>query len=237
MATTLWEGTSLLDRSTEIRVYGTGRDKPSANTKTGAVLQTYILHATVDPLSAIKTGADAAVCGDCVHRQAPRSCYVNIGMAPLSIFKGRSDLWNRPLCEWAPGRIVRLGAYGDPAAVPFGFWELLLNEARGWLGYTHQWASCDPRLKRFCMASVDTEKEYHNAHDLGWRTFYVGASLDVMPNDARVTLCPASAEAGKRLTCEQCLSCGGLNSNRIGDVFIPIHGASWMRQNFLKKAA
>jgi len=238
MATILWEGQSLLDNETPIRVYGTGDQRPSANAKTGAVLQTWILLAHTSPTEAVRQGTDAAICGECIHRQTPRSCYVNVGRAPRSIFHSDAQLLSRPLNSWATGQTVRLGAYGDPAAVPFGFWQLLLDQAEGWLGYTHQWTSCDQRLKRFCMASVDSRDEYDRAHDMGWRCFWADQSLDCMPDDERITLCPASTEAGKRLTCDQCMSCSGLgNSNRTGDVFIPIHGAAYMRLNFARKAA
>jgi hypothetical protein len=37
-------------------------------------------------------------------------------------------------------------------------------------------------------------------------------------------LCPASEEAGKKLTCQECLACGG--GNRQGSIYIPAHGSS-----------
>lgn len=235
MAELIWEGQSLLEPETPIRVFLTGRSNRSANRKTGAVLQTYILLRDITPIDAVKSGADSAICGDCAHRSSPRTCYVNIGQAPRSIYAGKHTVASN-LNELATDAIVRLGAYGDPAAVPFGVWQSLLEKSRGWLGYTHQWKVCDQRLKLYCMASVDSQAEFDAAHDLGWRCFFVGRSMADKPE--RTALCPASAEAGKVLQCESCLSCSGLSGERqTGDVFIPVHGASWMVKRFLEKAA
>jgi hypothetical protein len=41
------------------------------NTKTGAVVQTYILREDINPLEASKTGADASICGTCPLRGTP----------------------------------------------------------------------------------------------------------------------------------------------------------------------
>jgi len=200
-------------------------------------VQTWILVDEASPTEAVRTGLDQAICGDCVHRAAPRSCYVNVGQAPQSIWRSQ---WNAApdLDRKIRGMKVRLGAYGDPAAVPFEIWQALLFRASGWLGYTHQWATCDQRMKKYCMASVDSIEERDRAHDLGWRTFFVGAHIGWMPKDSRTTLCPASTEAGKQLTCEKCMSCSGLGlDNRVGDIFIPVHGTSWHKVNFTRKAA
>lgn len=236
MAELIWEGQSLLDSSADIRVFLTGRSaRRSVNRKTGEVLQTYILLRDTDPVGGVKSGADEAICGDCVHRSSPRTCYVNVGQAPLAIYRGKHVVVPN-INEIAAGHIVRLGAYGDPAAVPFGIWQLLLDKAEGWLGYTHQWRSCDQRLKQYCMASVDSLTEYDEAHRLGWRCFFVGRSLDDKPE--RAALCPASAEAGKKMQCADCMHCSGLKGRRaIGDVFIPVHGPSWAVKRFLEKAA
>ena len=46
----------------------TGLAHSSHNTKTGAMLQTWILVKNVNPIEAVNTGADELVCGDCKHR-------------------------------------------------------------------------------------------------------------------------------------------------------------------------
>jgi hypothetical protein len=237
MAISLWKGTSLLDRSTEIEVLGTGHRDPSTNEKTGPMLQTMILLANTHPVEALRSGADVAICGDCVHKEGENDCYVNWGKGPASAWKAEREQPVAPR-RWARRRKVRVGAAGDPAAVPFLFWEELLSDSAGWTGYTQQWATCDQRLKRFCMASVHSLEQIDQAHDLGWRVFYTGPDRESMPNNARTTLCPASAEAGKRLTCEQCMHCNGLGMDmRVGDVYTPVHGAQWKVMRFLKKVA
>jgi len=236
MAEIIWEGASLLSPKDSIRVYLTGRDKWSENRKTGPVLQTYIMLRDIEPTEAVKSGADSAICGDCKHIGPLRTCYVNVGQAPNSIHRSRSSrLTTISLDLLGAERIVRLGAYGDPAAVPFEVWDLLLKSATGWLGYTHQWKTGDQRLKQFCMASVDNAAELDQAHDLGWRCFYVGRTLADKPS--RSLLCPASAEAGKKMQCAECLACAGLGArHQLADVFIPVHGPTFIVKRYLEKS-
>jgi hypothetical protein len=78
-----------------------------------------------------------------------RACYVEVAKAPGSIFRafqrGRYPVLTTPLEleTFGAGRMVRLGAYGDPYAVPFEVWAALLKRARGNTGYTHQWRRPD----------------------------------------------------------------------------------------------
>ena len=55
------------------------------NTKTGAMVQVYILAGGRDPVRAHRSGADAAVCGDCIHRQG--SCYVRFDQGALQVWR------------------------------------------------------------------------------------------------------------------------------------------------------
>ena len=65
----------------------------SMNTKTGHMVQSYILRADIDPVKAARLGLDASICGDCQHRptNARRTgnppCYVNIGRSALGVWK------------------------------------------------------------------------------------------------------------------------------------------------------
>jgi cytochrome c len=45
--------------------------------------------------------------------------------------------------------------------------------------------------------------------------------IDRLPKES---ICPASAEAGKKLTCETCLACHGAGSGRKGSIVIQAHG-------------
>src|SRR5262245_27962174 len=81
----LYRGASLLNGSAVV-VVAVGLARKSKNVKTGNMVQTYILADNEeDPVQAVKSGADPAICGDCPHRG--RSCYVNVAQAPLSIYR------------------------------------------------------------------------------------------------------------------------------------------------------
>jgi hypothetical protein len=130
-------------------------------------------------VDALHSGADASVCGDCVHRGdatagRKRSCYVKVWQGPRAVWdawkRGRYAVLSRETMA-APfiGGHVRLGAYGDPAAVPRWVWEEVTRHASAWSGYTHQWRH-GFALADLCMASVETEAEHRAAVDMGYRT-------------------------------------------------------------------
>jgi hypothetical protein len=133
--------------------------------------------------------------------------------------------------EYFAGRRVRFGAYGDPAAVPFEVWQRIAMVCDHHTGYTHQWAMCDERLKMFVMASVDTPAEYECAQAAGWRTFRVRMEDEELNPTERV--CPASEEAGKRVTCLDCMACHGGGSQKAG-IAITIHGGTWKPTRFVQ---
>jgi hypothetical protein len=126
------------------------------------------------------------------------------------------------ISELGHHKAVRLGTYGDPAAVPARIWEALISLSNGHTGYTHQWRT-HPELKSLCMASVDTVNDMHEARAQGWRTFRVDGTHVIGAQKGEV-LCPASKEAGKKLTCEQCLACCGADGRK-GSIYIPAHGS------------
>ena len=135
----LYRGKSLLDGS-PIVVVVTGLAKASANSKTGDMLQTWIIREDMTPQEAVKTGADSAICGDCPLRGVngkDRGCYVTVHQAPLSVYKAfhkgnYPELSLNEIREAGAGRMVRLGSYGDPAAVPVSIWKMLTSNASGW---------------------------------------------------------------------------------------------------------
>jgi hypothetical protein len=246
----IYEGASLLDGA-PIVVIATGFESGSTNRKTGAMIQTYILRQDISPTDAIKTGDDASICGDCPHRGTTttidgqpknigRTCYVNVGQGALTVWKaykrGVYPLWDGYLTGTTLP-FVRLGTYGDPAAAPAHVWEAITRDASGHTGYTHQWR--DPRfayLKTLCMASADTAEEAAQAQAMGWRTFRVSLDAAKDPMLKGESLCPASAEAGKKLTCAQCLACGGADGRR-GSIYIPAHGGFAVMTNVRRRAA
>ena len=205
------------------------------NTKTGKVLQTYIIRSDISPLDASKTGQDFSICGDCQFRgeansdperkQAKnRKCYVNLGQGPTIVYKS----FNRgvyPIAndhasrvELGKNRVVRLGTYGDPAAVPSHIWDELLTECESHLAYTHQ-SGFRPDIT---MQSADTLEQAQAHWAKRARTFRVIDSLDDI-DPINEILCPASKEAGRRVQCVKCQLCSGLTSNSKKSIAIVEH--------------
>lgn len=216
----LWRGASLLTGDPVVAVV-TGLRRQSRNSKTGDMLQTWILRTDMRPKEAVRTGADDAICGDCPHRSGSnvgRSCYVIWWQAPERVFHALARYPEMSAPDLA-GRHVRLGSYGDPAAVPARVWGALISSAAGWTGYTHHWRTCDQGMRGYLMASVDAEAEALEARASGWRTFRVRQG-GLMADEV---VCPASAEAGHAATCEDCQLCRG-TANPARSVAIRPHG-------------
>lgn len=224
----LYHGPSELDGE-EIVVIMTGLKGGSANSKTGKMLQTWIMRADRDPRQALLSGADSSVCGDCKHRREQGgACYVVVEQAPLAVWRawkrGRYADWTRAFPENAlEGRRVRLGSYGDPAAVPFRVWRrVFAQKIAGWTGYTHQWRNpLFTHLRGKIMASADSRMEAAEAREEGWRFFRVRAPGEALL-DGEI-MCPAAEEMGKRTTCERCGLCRGQASDG-KDIAIVAHG-------------
>ena len=223
----LYKGPSLIDGKMIVAL-ASGVFKKTDNRKTGDMIQVWIERADISPEIGKQLGHDYSVCGDCKHRHFG-SCYVNIGYGPLHTFEAyvrdRYVKFDDSHLELFRGRKIRLGSYGDPAAVPTEVWEKVCSVTDGHTGYTHQWNKrfTDPKLKDYCMASVDNEAEYHKAKKLGWRTFRVRMS----ENDALMEnefVCPASNEAGNKTSCEKCKACMGLGAKTKKDACIIVHG-------------
>ncbi len=220
-----------------------GLETGSANAKTGPMAQAWILRSDCAPMDAKRQNLDDAICGDCKlrgHDGVDSGCYVAPWLGPNNVWKvfragGYPDVTWPELQAVVEGRAIRLGAYGDPAAVPFEVWRAMLATAGGWVAYTHAWRRCDPRLKTIAMASVDTEDEFYTAALSGWRTFRIRRPGDplltvgvvVRRGQYRQTplefACPASDEMDHRTTCERCQLCRG-TSSPARSVVINIHG-------------
>lgn len=246
----LFEGASKIDGA-PIVVIATGFTTKSANSKTADLIQTHILRADMMPMEAVHTGEDVSICGQCKHRGEQqngkgRSCYVKVFQAPTGIFKaykrGRYQHASaEEISELCKGRKIRFGAYGDPAAVPTHIWAAMAKRADSWNGYTHQWADnyCDDNLQRYCMASVDSADEKAQALALGWRTFRVRTDGEAKLKGEGV--CPASAESGHALQCDECMQCDGMRragARRLNDgIVITIHGTAGNVNTFTRGAS
>lgn len=196
----------------------------SSNRKTGNMVQTWILSAETDPLAAVKSGRDASVCGTCPLRGA--GCYVEIGRAPAGIYRAfRRGLYPvadaESVAAFIGGRDIRLGAYGDPGAVPPEVWSGLLIHARRHTGYSHGRPIVGDSVGARCMISVQSRAAAADAWSVGLRTFRAGADG---PAPGEI-LCPADPKSTNRLTCIQCGLCDGLTrGRRLPSVFIFAHG-------------
>lgn len=204
----------------------------SANGKTGNLIQTYILVDNgLSPVESARILEDSAICGDCKHRRGKGgACYVNLGQGARAVMDGVM----RGIYPFNPkqaaiecaGRKVRLGTYGDPAAVPFNIWEKILEHALSHTGYTHQWrkfkSAKSLKLMSLVMASADSKQDRLDAILQGFRTFRVRTSDEsILPGEFP---CPASEEQGKKLQCEDCMACDGGISKK-GSPVIVVHGS------------
>ena len=233
----LWSGLSTIDGS-PIALIATGLERPSRNGKTGPMVQTFIIRTDMSPIDAIVTGNDAAICGACPHRgviemlpggetrNVGRACYVDVAKSVSAVYGAIPNYKRLTIAEGRAvlaGRLVRLGAYGDPAAVPFHIWDELLQDRKACTGYTHQWRAF-PQFKAYCMASCDNATDFADAKADGWRTFRVRTADEALA--PREVVCPASDEAGAKTTCSACKACGGLSSKAKADIAIVVHGAA-----------
>jgi hypothetical protein len=229
----IYEGPSLIDGAPIVVLAQSGTKNP----KTGDMLQTYIIRSDIDPITASRTGQDSSICGDCIHKGKPsdklngtaieRTCYVTLAHGPLIKYKH----YKKGLYETAfghdniraigLGRMVRLGTYGDPCAVPSWLWQSLISAAQGWTAYTH--GAINPMPQQI-MTSADSLDQAESAWTKGERTFRVINSVAQLMKGKEI-LCPASEEAGRRTTCESCKLCAGA-SVKGKSVAIVAHGSN-----------
>jgi hypothetical protein len=215
----VYQGPSPVDGA-PIVVIATNLAKASGNDKTGALVQTWILRADMDPVAASKASADASICGDCPHRHSKGgACYVTIFRAPRAVFdaykRGRYlAATDQDLTDIGLGFAVRAGSYGDPAMVPGWVWALMTPVT----AYSHQWRREDAAdLAAVAMASVDSSDERAEAKSLGFRTFRI--IRDESEIEQGEILCPATTHGIQCADCGLCL--GGAAGADIG---IVVHG-------------
>lgn len=228
---TLYTTTNYLGQECVINVqYG------SKNSKTGDGVQIFIL-----PMSWITNGKeemsdDTASCMDCIHSKLKNgSCYVRKGFAEYGL-KSKvnslhkqylsGDLILRSLDELIgiegsklKGKFVRFGAYGEPVLLGPQVTEEISNLALNFTGYTHQWHIPQYEWsKKYFMASVESDSLMEKANSKGFRTFRVRTKLNGL--HASEIICPASKEAGRRVTCNNCVLCKGASSKAKNIVII-----------------
>lgn len=233
----LYEGPSAIDGQ-PIVVIATGFASATDNTKTGDMIQTWILRADIAPHHALKTGDDASICGNCEHRPARKAellasghafvpCYVKVFQAPLSVWgaykRGRYPKASlADIAALCADKVVRLGSYGDPFAAPIAVWRAMTSKAQAWTGYTHQWRKAGTDWAKLVMASADSLADMLEAHKRGFRTFRVTAKPFENVKGLE-TVCPASKEKGAATTCAACRACMGTSAKARVSVQIARH--------------
>ncbi len=209
--TILYEGPSMLTGDPIVVIMSF----ESGNRKTDDIPQVWIIRSDMHPSDARRTGMDRAICGGCELGQN-LGCYVPLDVVS-SVWRaygnGSYTPWEdhgeRLFRKQAP-RTVRIGAYGDPVAVPMSVWRRLkqaMKRTDRLLSYTHQWRLPQAdEYKSFCMASVDSPAEGRLARSMGWRTFRITlpGKLDL----AREQIgCPYANN--QEITCKRCRLCAG----------------------------
>ena len=218
----IYDGASLHNGERIIMIALTSK---SSNSKTGAMMQTYII-TPHNPMYASKHGLDSENCGDCPHRGIPtddpnrkqakdRKCYVKL-------FQGVYQVWKQwqngaypilqghdALASLGEGKDVRIGTYGDGGLVPSYICDSLISKARKHTAYCHQYdnpnSSFDPMIY---MVSADDLPTAQRHWGLGNRTFRIIQDVSEVIKDKEI-LCPASKEMGRRVQCSSCMLCGG----------------------------
>lgn len=264
----IYNGPSELDHSSNVVAIVNTIGGESHNKKIGPLAQVWFLHGEMHPMEAIRAGSDAAICGNCVFARG-NGCYVGKHVTS-SVYRA----WkNGSYPEKSPAVVgefvalfvrakrsagLRLGAYGDPASVPFEVIDALASPVRAAggvvVGYTHQWTEkyavpgglADPRLRQYAMASAHGPEEALEATQRGWRPFTVLANLEdrtaVQSPGFHLGICPASNE-GKELrknpevgpSCASCGACDGIRSasDKRSGISVLVHGnASILRRAY-----
>ena len=223
----LYEGKSLLGGGDIVCVAVLS----SRNIKTGDMVQVYIIPKDESPLDAVKNNRNSMACGTCPlqgeyknGKSVNRVCYVNLGHGPRSVYesykKGLYPKYVRRIHECLiEGRTIRIGTYGDPAAIPVRLVKYLANISGGWTGYSHQmfWVKHAEQLAPYLMVSCHTPAQLAEARRRGWRAFATIPEGGKIPE--RAVECPHYTHG---VQCSSCLLCDGTNK-KAKDVYVIAH--------------
>lgn len=228
----LWTGASRLDGTPIMAVAHCVAD-PSANRKTGDMVQISIMRRDASPVDAWRDGGDAAVCPEaCPHRSRARggngTCYVNkarLSEAHAAAARLAADgIVGFPVGLFR-GAKIRIGMEGDPSAVPFHVWQTLLIGAKSHTGYTAAWRDLPAEWSALFMASCSSPADVADAEARGWRPFVASRSAADDAAYAAMGLRLCLSEAAD-VACERCGGCDGTakGAKRRG-FYLAMHGA------------
>lgn len=220
----IYKGPSLFNGE-EIAAFVTGLTNPSANRKTGVLIQSWIISANSLPTEAIKNGDDTSVCGSCPLKG--KSCYVNlVGVNNMWRNLDNLEMIDTSVLEYIhkySGLGLRLGSYGDPAMVSLDVWQPLIQASKFSVGYTHQWRDCDQEWKNYCQASVENIEDMKEANEMGWATFRVKAKEEkTVPGEI---IC--INQTNNFIKCNTCNLCNGKRN-----IAVDVHGAAYKLNHF-----
>ena len=211
----------------------TGTKRPSANIKTGPMLQLSILVSGVSPMDALRQGLDRIICGGCPYSSKANGgkqiCYVRVEQMPTAVWKSVKD---EPIpdinpADIRPGQAIRLGAYGDPGFLPISLLEAWTIGRKGWTGYSHQWRTLPIEYSQYLMASCETPADVKLANERGWRSYRAMERPD-SPLSGNEILCPYVSKQGS-VQCADCRLCSG-SSIGAKNIVIPMHGGRFNRK-------
>lgn len=166
-----------------------------------------------------------------------RACYVRLEQAPTGIFKAyKAGKYKSVTPRYAAGivarRELRIGAYGDSAALPISSIKPLASAAGLLTNYSHAGAYATGRFNRlaaFTMASADSIEQAQTYWNRGFRTFRVTSNYTTRNGIKRVTdltsgesQCPKTID--KKITCIDCGLCDGNRRGLQSNIVAPAHG-------------
>jgi len=224
----IYQGPSMSERSRDIFV---ALSPNSSNTKTGPMIQSWIMPDDMGIWDARRDGLDGSVCSGCTLRPSiarerrkldPTAveCYV-MTRTLAAVERARKARSYRILdpdkaSNWLRSRPVRLGSFGNPSAVPIKVWDGMTKNRR-WTGYDHDWRQSDPAYARYCMASVENANQRDEAKAKGYRTYRTRSKGT--PLLAGEIDCPHES---KQVTCHDCGLCDGTQRGRHSSAVVDI---------------
>ena len=196
----------------------------SNNRKTGDMVQTYLIDKE-RLISEPKTfGAKCEAC------PMVNKCYVSrdklsVRKALVKLTQGEATSYAfATLDEVLPllqGRLIRLGTYGDPSAIPLRDLARICESAKGHTGYTHFWREVDADYSAYLMSSCESLSDELLSNALGYRAFRV--LLDDQETHETTQKSVQCLNASVGLTCAECLLCSGTKGKGSSNIYIHEH--------------
>ena len=195
----------------------------SSNSKTGNVIQTYL----IDKENITERNIFGAKCSSCPMVE---NCYVSrdkltVRRSLLKLITGEKTSYQfatlSQVLPYLNNRVIRLGSYGDPSSIPIDDLKQIVNASKAHLGYTHFWKVIEPEYSKYLMASTESLADSLLANVLGYRAFQV--LLKDQPLHEVTDNSIECLNASHGLTCEQCKLCKGNLKGNLANIYIHEH--------------